>query len=82
LADKKKKALNTPREAEPAAGAAIEAVGEAGGMAEIPIAKLMEIPLLKQKRIDKLIELGQSKGVLTERRSARCSTASSLSPRK
>jgi RNA polymerase primary sigma factor len=41
--------------------------GEAGGMAEIPISKLMEIPLLKQKRINKLIELGQTKGVLTEK---------------
>jgi RNA polymerase primary sigma factor len=36
-------------------------------MAEISILKLMEIPILKQKRINKLIELGQSKGMLTEK---------------
>ena len=34
---------------------------------EISLLKLMEIPAFKQKRIRKLIELGQSKGVLTER---------------
>jgi RNA polymerase primary sigma factor len=34
---------------------------------EISFLKLMEIPAFKQKRIRKLIELGQSKGVLTER---------------
>ena len=34
---------------------------------ELSLLKLMEIPAFKQKRIRKLIELGQSKGVLTER---------------
>ena len=34
---------------------------------ELSLLKLMEIPAFKQKRIRKLIELGQSKGMLTER---------------
>ena len=34
---------------------------------EISFLKLMEIPMFKQKRIKKLIELGQSRGVLTEK---------------
>ncbi len=38
-----------------------------GNLAEISLSKLMEIPMVKQKRIRKLIELGQSKGVLTEK---------------
>ncbi len=36
-------------------------------LVEISLLKLMEIPAFKQKRIRKLIELGKSKGVLTER---------------
>ena len=44
-----------------------EMTREEGDMAEISLTKLMEIPALKQKRIKKLIELGQSKGRLTER---------------
>jgi RNA polymerase primary sigma factor len=82
LAENKTGASNKPEEAMFAANAAAGAqpgettggdtadeLTEAGGegMAEIPISKLMEIPLLKQKRINKLIELGQSKGVLTEK---------------
>jgi RNA polymerase primary sigma factor len=48
-------------------GEAIKADEVSGDMAEISISKLMEIPILKQKRINKLIELGQSKGMLTEK---------------
>ncbi len=52
-----------------------EAVEEGSGLlsdltddvTEISLQQLMEIPIFKQKRIKKLIELGQSKGMLTER---------------
>jgi RNA polymerase primary sigma factor len=83
LADNRFKANNAPENAaheEDAADVAREngapedtgegefaGANENGVMAEIPITKLMEIPILKQKRINKLIELGQSKGVLTEK---------------
>ena len=42
-------------------------IGDDDDVAEISLHQLMEIPLFKQKRIKKLIELGQSKGMLTER---------------
>ncbi len=79
MADKKHNGFNTPEEngmenelnqttqpaADEANGGGLE--GMEGSLAEISLSKLLEIPMVKQKRIRKLIELGQSKGVLTEK---------------